>query len=88
MMENFNVAQVFKQEKTIDKRMAELRRISLQMSGLPISRIMEIGIEWQEATGKLLMRDSMTRQAGEEKLEDAERRKTELQRFTKSGRLK
>ena len=46
-----------------ENRMAELRRLQLTLSGVSIRRLLEIGIEWQEATGKLLKawRSSRTR---------------------------
>lgn len=38
-----------KKEKA--RRMNELRRFQLQLSGIPMRRILEYGIEWQEVTG-------------------------------------
>lgn len=47
---------------------------------------MDIGIEWQEATGKLLKAGN--RPEAEEKFRDAERRRQELRDFWKRGMLR
>lgn len=73
-----------KKEKT--RRMNELRRFQLQLSGISMRRIMEIGIEWQEVTGKLLKR--FNRPGWEEKSADVCRRKKELKEFENAGTLK
>lgn len=68
------------------KRMNELRRFQLQLSGIPMRRLLEFGIEWQEVTGKLLKR--YNRPGWEEKSADVYRRKKELKEFDNSGTLK
>lgn len=73
-----------KKEKA--RRMNELRRFQLQLSGIPMRRLLEFGIEWQEATGKLLKR--FNRPGWEEKSADVYRRKKELKEFYNSGTLK
>lgn len=72
-------------KKANARRMNELRRFQLQLS-VPMRRIMEIGIEWQEVTGKLLKR--FNRPGWEEKSADVYRRKKELKEFDNSGTLK
>ena len=69
-----------------ENRMAELRRLQLTLSGVSIRRLLEIGIEWQEATGKLLKAGN--RPGAEEKFRDAERRRQELRDFVKRGTLR
>lgn len=69
-----------------ENRMAELRRLQLTISGVSIRRLLEIGIEWQEATGKLLKAGN--RPEAEEKFQDAERRRQELRDFSKRGTLR
>jgi len=69
-----------------ENRMAELRRLQLTLSGVSIRRLLEIGIEWQEATGKLLEQEN--RPEAEEKFQDAERRRKELQEFVERGTLR
>lgn len=69
-----------------ENRMAELRRLQLTISGVSIRRLLEIGIEWQEATGKLLKAGN--RPEAEEKFQDAERRRQELRDFEKRGTLR
>ena len=69
-----------------ENRMAELRRLQLTLSGVSIRRLLEIGIEWQEATGKMLK--AWNRPEAEEKFQDAERRRQELRDFAKRGTLR
>lgn len=73
-----------KKEKA--RRMNELRRFQLQLSGIPMRRLLEFGIEWQEVTGKLLKK--YNRPGWEEKSADVYRRKKELKEFDNSGTLK
>lgn len=73
-----------KKEKA--RRMNELRRFQLQLSGIQMRRILEYGIEWQEVTGKLLKR--FNRPGWEEKSADVYRRKKELKELDNSGTLK
>ena len=67
-------------------RMAELRRLQLTLSGVPIRRLLEFGIEWQEVTGKLLK--TYNRPGWEEKSADVYRRKKELKEFEQRGMLR
>lgn len=67
-------------------RIAELRRLQLTLSGVPIRRLMEFGIEWQEATGKLL--EEGKRPGAAEKFHDAEMRRKELKEFEQRGMLR
>lgn len=69
-----------------EKRMAELRRLQLTLSGATIRRLMEFGIEWQEVTGKLLK--SAGKPGWEEKSVDVYARKKELRDFENSGVLR
>lgn len=73
-------------KKEKERRMNELRRFQLQLSGIPMRRILEYGIEWQEVTGKLLKR--FNRPGWEEKSADVYRRKKELKEFENAGKLK
>lgn len=73
-------------KKAKAQRMNELRRFQLQLSGIPMRRILEYGIEWQEVTGKLLKR--FNRPGWEEKSADVYRRKKELKEFDNAGTLK
>lgn len=73
-------------KKAKAQRMNELRRFQLQLSGIPMRRLLEFGIEWQETTGKLLKR--FNRPGWEEKSADVYRRKKELKEFDNSGTLK
>ena len=73
-------------KKAKARRMNELRRFQLQLSGIPMRRILEYGIEWQEVTGKLLKK--YNRPGWEEKSADVCRRKKELKEFDNSGTLK
>ena len=69
-----------------EKRMEELRRLQLTLKGIPIRRILEFGIEWQEATGKLLKAGN--RPGADEKFRDAEMRRKELKEFIERGTLR
>lgn len=77
------VSEVFDEKKAKEKRMQELRRIQIHLSGITLRRVMEIGIEWQEITMKLLKRGN--RPEWEEKSVDLYKRKKELSEFEKKG---
>lgn len=68
------------------RRANELRKLQMQMHGLSMREILQFGVEWQEATGKLLKR--FNRPGWEEKSADVYRRKKELKEFDNSGMLK
>lgn len=74
------------EDERLKKRMEELRRLQLTLRGTTVRGLMEIGIEWQEATGKLLK--AWNRPGAEEKFRDAERRRQELRDFVKRGTLR
>lgn len=78
--------EVFDPKKAYDERMRELRRLQLHLSRLSLRRIMEIGIEWQEITMKLLKREN--KPGWEEKSVDLNRRRKELKEFEKKGAFK
>ena len=80
------VSEVFDEKKAKEKRMQELRRIQIHLSGITLRRVMEIGIEWQEITMKLLKRGN--RPEWEEKSVDLCKRKKELMEFEKKGAFK
>lgn len=88
MIEVKDVFKLTEEDKKKEKarRMNELRRFQLQMSGIPMRRLLEFGIEWQEVTGKLLKK--YNRPGWEEKSADVYRRKKELKEFDNSGTLK
>lgn len=88
MMEVKNVFKLTEEDKRKAKaqRMNELRRFQLQLSGISMRRIMQIGIEWQEVTGKLLKKAG--KPGWEEKSADVYRRKKELKEFENAGTLK
>lgn len=74
------------EDERLKKRMEELRRLQVTLSGATVRGLMEFGIEWQEATGKLLKAGN--RPEAEEKFQDAERRRQELRYFAKRGTLR
>ena len=80
------VSEAFDEKKAKEKRMQELRRIQINLSGITLRRVMEIGIEWQEITMKLLKREN--KPGWEEKSVDLYRRKKELMEFEKKGAFK
>lgn len=74
------------EDERLKKRMEELRRLQVTLSGATVRGLMKFGIEWQEVTGKLLKAGS--RPEAEEKFRDAERRRQELRDFAKRGTLR
>ena len=74
------------EDERLKKRMEELRRLQVTLSGATVRGLMEFGIKWQEVTGKLLKAGN--RPGAEEKFRDAERRRQELRDFAKRGTLR
>ena len=66
-----------------EARLEELRRHGMKFGGL--KHVVDIGIEWQEATGQILRHFEKTQEAGLAKMADVAKRKEEREILRKRG---
>lgn len=84
-----NVSDVFKkQENVSEQRIKEIKDLSQRHAFRSMTEVIDFGIEWQKATGRILSHYEDTKNLGWLKKMDVKRRKQEKEILQAKGELR